>query len=117
MLLSGFQPLDKVKDEEAAFLVKLIGKPAYSMSFIAQLRVLTFFTCNKVFHRYAQTASYLNSRFNRGYLTSFVQVVIKAVLVYTGFCSQFFNKHTGVKQFGLQVFLKPHSLIIVGEKA
>ena len=112
--MSSFKPLDKVKNETAVFFVKLVGDTAYCSGFTTQLRVVGVFARDKVFNRYAKCAGNFNPRFDRGHLPSCVQVVIKAIFAYAGFCRQFLYKHTGVGQFGLQIFLKSHTLIIVG---
>ena len=98
--------LNKVKNKLTVFIIELVNSIC--------LLHLTISACNKILSRYAQRLSNSNAYFNRWDLTSFVQIVIKAVFCYTGFCRKFFDEHSRVCQFRFQVFFEPHRLIIIG---
>jgi len=118
MLLFDIQSFDNVKNKLSIFGTKLISKTTYDMSLITQLSVIFHrFISNKIFSGYTQGLGYPDSCFNRGYLSSLIEIIIEAVLVYAGFCRQFFYEHTRVSQFGFQIFFESHTFIIVGEKA
>ena len=118
MRLLFVQPLDNAKNKLLVFCIELVKKAAYNMGFVTQLRIIPHrFISDKILSGYTQCLGYFNSCFNGRHLPSFVQVVVETVLTYTGFCRKFLDEHTGVKQFGFQVFLEPHDITIVGEKA